>query len=101
MNSTAATPITVRVRENAHYMDDRAAYTIGPYASYAEAEAVCRKMVDQFLAGNAKPGIAANELFGLYTTFGEDPSVVGGAAADVHFSAWDYAKRRCGEMCRG
>jgi len=92
---------TVRVRENSHYMDESEAYTIGPYATYAEAEAACRKMVDDFLAANRKPGQGAEALFELYTTFGEDPSVEGAMPEGKTFSAWDYARRRCRELCRG
>lgn len=90
---------TVRVRENSHYMDESEAYTIGPFATYEEAEAACRKIVDDFLAANRKPGQSADALFSLYTMFGEDPSVEGKRVGTGGFSAWDYARRRCGDSC--
>ena len=92
---------TVRVRENAHYMDESEGYTLGPFPTYEAAEAKCRAIVDEFLTASAKPGKAADALFSLYTTFGEDPSVVGNAPPGGAFSAWDYARRRCREICGG
>jgi hypothetical protein len=94
-------PFTVRVRENSHYMDQSEAYDHGSFATYAEADAACRRIVDDFLVGNCKPGIGAEALFRLYTTFGEDPAIDGAAPDGVPFSAWDYARRRCRELCRG
>ena len=93
-------PFKVRVRENAHYMDESEAYDHGVFASYAEAEAACRRIVDQFLAGAKKPGIGADALFRLYTLFGEDPAIVGAGPGGERFSAWDYARKRCDAMCR-
>ena len=89
----------VRIRENSHYMDESESYDHGTFADYAEAEAACRKIVDDFLAGNRKPGIGADALFRIYTTFGEDPSVDAAGPAGERFSAWDYARRRCSEIC--
>lgn len=90
---------TVRVRENSHYMDESEGYTLGPFATYEAAEAKCREIVDDFLRANTKTGKSADALFSLYTTFGEDPSVAGKAPPGAAFSAWDYARRRCREIC--
>ena len=92
---------TVRVRENSHYMDESEGYTLGPFANYEAAEAKCRAIVDEFLSANAKSGKSAESLFSVYTTFGEDPSVVGKAPPGAAFSAWNYARRRCREICGG
>lgn len=92
---------TVRVRENSHYMDESESYTLGPFPTYEVAEAKCRAIVDEFLASNRNARLSADALFSLYTTFGEDPSVVGQALAGATFSAWDYARRRCREICGG
>jgi len=92
-------PYTVRVRENSHYMDESEAYHQGTYPTRDAAEAVCRKIVDEFLAASIKPGMSAEDLFRLYTTFGEDPCVTGPDTGAPSFSAWDYARRRCREMC--
>jgi hypothetical protein len=89
---------TVRIRENSHYMDESQAYDHGTFASYAEAETACCKIVDDFLTGNRKPGIGAEALFRLYTTFGEDPSIDAAGPNGERFSAWDYARTRCGEL---
>ena len=92
-------PFNVRVRENAHYMDESEAYDHGSFATYAEAEAACRKIVDDFLAANRKPRMNAEALFSLYTTFGEDPTIDAAAPDGEYFSAWDYARKRCRELC--
>jgi hypothetical protein len=93
-------PFNVRIRENAHYMDENEAYDHGSFATYAEAETACRKIVDEFLRGNRKPGIGAEALFRLYTTFGEDPTIDAAGPNGERFSAWDYARKRCGELCK-
>ena len=82
-------------------MDESEGYTLGPFATYEAAEAKCRAIVDDFLTANAKPGKSADALFGLYTSLGEDPSVVGNAPAGAPFSAWDYARQRCRRICGG
>ncbi len=94
-------PFKVRVRENSHYMDESEAYEHGTFATYAEAEAACRKIVDEFLTANRKPGLGAEALFRLYTTFGEDPAIDGAGPDGRGFSAWDYARERCRQLCRG
>lgn len=92
-------PFTVRIRENSHYMDESEAYDHGSFATYAEAEAACRRIVDDYLAGAKKPGMSADDLFRSYTTFGDDPSIDAGGPDGRPFSAWDYARRRCAELC--
>ena len=94
-------PFQVRVRENSHYMDESEAYDLAAFATYAKAEAACRKIVDDFLAANRKPGLGADALFRLYTTFGEDPVIDGPGPGGARFSAWDYARQRCDEICKG
>jgi len=93
-------PFTVRVYENSHYMDESEAYDHGSFATYAEAEATCRKIVDEFLAANRRPGVGADALFQLYTRFGEDPRIDVAGPKGEHFSAWDYARERCRELTR-
>ena len=93
-------PFTVRIRENSHYMDESEAYDHGSFATYAEAEAACRKIVDDYLAGAMKPGMSAEALFRAYTMFGEDPVIDALGPDGKRFSAWDYARQRCGELCQ-
>ncbi|MCW5773438.1 MAG: hypothetical protein KIT16_17485 [Rhodospirillaceae bacterium] len=92
---------TVRVYENAHYMDEDEAYDLAPFVTYTEAEAACRRIVDAFLAANRRPGMSAAALFELYTRFGEDPIIRGAAPGEGRFSAWDYARARSAALCKG
>jgi hypothetical protein len=58
--------------------------------------------VDRFLRCEYVPGMAARALYFRYMMFGEDPFVVDRAGSPDHacgFSAWDYAKVRCQELC--
>jgi hypothetical protein len=88
----------VLVDENSHYMDDGERYLAGEYDSCDRAIAECRRIVDSFLLDAYKPSMPAVELMELYTTFGEDPFVAS-ADPDCSFSAWTYARQRCGEIC--
>lgn len=76
-----------------------------PYASYdtlEEAIAQCKVRVDECLMADFKPGIGAEELYDIYTTYGADPWIMGPPGSElVPFSAWDYAKGRCWAMCQG
>lgn len=90
---------TVFVADNYHYMDEDERYELGTFETLEAAIEACRKIVDEYLAGAHKPGMTARELFENYTTFGEDPYVVSSAVIGVPFSAWDYARQRCDEIC--
>jgi hypothetical protein len=87
----------VFVDENFHYMDEDERYCLGEFESLDAAVAKCREIVDAFLAANYKAGMTADQLYQQYTGFGEDPFIRGGDEAG--FSAWDYAKARCEEIC--
>ena len=93
-------PFKVRVRENSHYQDESEAYDHGNFATYAEAEAACRRIVDEFLKQNRKRGMDPEALFNLYTMFGEDPVIDGVGPGGTAFSAWEYAETRCHEICK-
>jgi hypothetical protein len=92
-------PYTVFVYDNYHYMDHDEAYRYGDFGTCEEAVAACKRMVDDFLVVNHKPGMAAEYLWDIYTAFGDDPCILS-SGDNCHFSAWDYAKLRCEEMCR-
>ena len=94
---------TVRVADNFHYRDESETYTLGTYGTLAEAEAAAREVVDRFLADQHKPGMTADELYRLYTGFGEDPYVVdaSGAVPAPRFSGWEYARARCDAIGAG
>jgi hypothetical protein len=88
----------VFVDDNYHYQDESERYEQGEYESYEAAVAACKLIVDQYLAGAFKEGMNAAELYKSYVSFGEDPFVVPNPEG-VLFSAWDYAKQRCLEIC--
>jgi hypothetical protein len=91
---------TVMVDDNFHYMDAGERWQLGTFETEQEAVAACKKIIDEWLALNHKPGMLAAELYGQYTTFGDDPYVVvPEGAPPVHFSAHEYAHGRVQAMC--
>jgi hypothetical protein len=88
----------VMVNENSHYMDEAERYEHARFHSCEEAIAACKKIVDDYLLANHSPGMAAEELYRSYTTFGEDPFVLT-TDEQCQFSAWDYARQRCEALC--
>jgi hypothetical protein len=93
----------VLIDDNFHYQDESERVQHGMFATADEALVACRSIVDDFLDGAFKPGMSAESLYGLYTSFGEDPFIraVDPKDAPVTFSAWEYARRRCEEMAAG
>jgi hypothetical protein len=94
---TAETPYAVFVDDNFHYMNEDERYKDGDYATCEEAVSKCRRIVDDFLARECKPGMPSTELYDRYCSFGEDPFIRG---PGCNFSAWNYARQRCDELCR-
>ena len=90
---------TVRVDDNYHYMDSSERYTYGEFQTYEEALAACRSIVDQFLESSYQPGATADWLYAQYTSFGDDPFILGDEPDGRRFSAWTYAKERCAAIC--
>lgn len=88
----------VFVDDNYHYRDEDERYKLGDFAIYEEALNVCKAIVDEFLQANYKPGVTAEQLYKNYVGFGEDPFIVG-EPSPFPFSAWDYAKKRCSQIC--
>jgi hypothetical protein len=87
-------PYRVRVNENSHYMDESESYDYDSYDDCASAIAACKAMVDNFFATSSGGATTADELFRIYTTFGDDPYVISRDPACT-FSAWDYAREKC------
>jgi hypothetical protein len=85
----------VRVADNFHYMDEDESYDAGSFNTIEEAINKCIDIVDQFLTSNYREGMSNKQLFDQYKSFGDDPYIVG----DSSFSAWEYAKKRCKEIC--
>jgi hypothetical protein len=79
-------------------MDENERYLLGEYETKDETIAVCKKIVNDFLYLNYKPGMDADELYMIYTSFGEDPFIKDGGPS-ILFSAWNYAKSRCQSIC--
>ena len=89
----------VIVADNFHYMDESENYVHGTFATLEEAIAAAKRIVDEYLASAYKPGLSAAELYHSYVNFGEDPYIAAEGQSGVLFSAWDYARERCAEMC--
>ncbi len=67
---------TVKIDDNYHFMDGTERVTHGQFETADEALAVCRVIVDDFLADAIKPGMSSAALWERYKMFGEDPFVV-------------------------
>ncbi|MBI4590864.1 MAG: hypothetical protein HY725_18730 [Candidatus Rokubacteria bacterium] len=89
----------VPVDDNFHYMDESERYELGEFDTLETAVAACKRIVDEFLISNYRPGMTAGELYGQYAFFGEDPFVVYSGQGSVPFSARDYAAERGEQIC--
>jgi len=89
---------TVYVDENSHYMDESERYTHGEFPTAEAAISAAKKIVDDYLLSAHKRGMTADELWRSYVDWGEDPFIIP-EDAQSKFSAWDYAKQRCRELC--
>ena len=88
----------VIVNDNFHYMDESERYRLAVFDSCPEAIAICKRLVDEYLLSAYKPGMTAAQLWTSYSTFGEDPYIFT-TGEQCPFSAWDYARQRCEELC--
>ena len=90
----------VIIADNYHYMDKDSEYTHGEYATYEEAEKVCKRLVDECLAHGHTPGQTVDECCTAYVMFGCDPYIVPVGGKDSRmFSARDYARGRYEAIC--
>jgi hypothetical protein len=92
-------PFIVLVADNFHYQDSSETYQQGSYPTLAAAIAISIDIVEQDLKSSYEPGMTAADLYSMYTSFGNDPFIVGPGISGVSFSAWTYAKQRCDEIC--
>ena len=100
MSSSDAPPaFTVVVADNFHYADESEHYEHGTFDTIEAAISAAKAIVDAFLLSGRKPGMTAKQLFEMYAHFGEDPFIRGGGEGKVLFSAWEYARGRCSELC--
>jgi hypothetical protein len=88
---------SVYVDDNFHYQDEGARYKLGDFATLGDAVAACKKVVDEFLTTDNGANGAA-ERYERYTGFGPDPFIMTDDqnAGKPPFSAWNYARERCG-----
>ena len=96
----AKLPFKVYVDDNFHYMDASERTTHGSFATAEEAVEACKRIVKQSVRSNLKSGMTADELYDSYKMFGDDPFVVATIGETVKFSAWEYAKQLCTEICK-
>jgi len=88
----------VYVDDNFHYLDESERYKHGAFETCEEAIMVYKKIVDEFLDQGYEKGMNFKELYEGYLGVGEDPFIISGDTT-CFFSAWDYAKQRCHELC--
>lgn len=82
-------PFTVRVWDNFHYMDEDEAYNQGRYATYDEALAAAKGIVQESVQHHRYD-------MAEYEMFGDDPGILGPIPAGENpFSARDYARKLC------
>jgi hypothetical protein len=90
----------VMVDDNFHYMEEDERREYGTFATAEQAIAACRRVVDESLVAEYRPGITAAALHDRYTSFGDEPFVVApSGVAKVDFSARDYARSRAELLC--
>ena len=88
----------IYVDDHAHYADESRRRALGHFDSRGAALAAAKRIVDAYLEQAHEPGMSADALFRSYTTFGKDPFILSDDA-DCTFSAWDYARERCRQLC--
>jgi hypothetical protein len=89
---------TVFVDDNFHMGEEEERYKLGEYDSCQEAVEACKNIVEEFMSKGYSEGVSFKELWEGYMMFGEDPFIQSGDPG-CRFSAWDYAKQRCLELC--
>jgi len=84
--------------DNFHFMDEAERDVLDEFDNADEVIAAAKLIVDRELLEAYSPGMTADELYDHYTSVGSDPFIRSDDRA-CHFSAWDYAKVRCQELC--
>ena len=95
-----AGPFQVFVDDNFHFMDEDERYKAAEFATYEEALAKARRIVDEELANIKKPGMTADELYKIYAFAGESPFILP-ASKSGSFSARNYAREQSHLLCSG
>lgn len=89
----------VLVLDNFHFMDRDEEYELPPFDDAESALQACRKIVDEFLEHSLRQGVAPAELYDIFGSFGETPLLRVNGSPPAYFSASDYARLRCAELC--
>jgi hypothetical protein len=79
-------------------MDETERIVLGQFDTAEAAIAAAGRVVDRDLSEAYKPGMTADELCAHYTSFGSDPFIRSDDRS-CEFSAWNYARSRCSEIC--
>ncbi len=89
----------VCVDDNFHYQDESERFTHGEYETAEQAIQIAKEITDESLKFLYKKGMSSEDLYQQYTMMGDDPFIISDDR-DCRFSAWNYAKERCDEICR-
>jgi hypothetical protein len=87
-----------------HHEPEPQVRRIGEYATVAEAIAVAKYIVDEFLRQEHKPGMDAKALFSRYQAHGEYPFIFRDDDKTINvpgFNHAHYAMTRAAELCGG
>lgn len=84
--------------DNGRYMDEEGRWNGPEFDDALDALDHARSVVNEDLSSLKTDGMTADELYTQYTMFGTEPQIVS-SGEEVFFSAWEYAKRRCEELC--
>lgn len=88
---------TVIINDNFHHMDQGEQYKHSDFDTCEAAITACKQIVDDFLLSSLQTPKSQDELWSLYTTFGDAPVIIP-RDPNCPFSTWDYAKQRCKEL---
>lgn len=81
----------VLVDDNWHYMDPDERCEAGVFATRDEAIAKAKEIVEASLRHHYESGMTAEDLWGHYTSFGQDPFICPDDRENG-FSGWEYAR---------
>ncbi|MBN1370143.1 MAG: hypothetical protein JW954_07915 [Dehalococcoidaceae bacterium] len=87
---------SVYVDDNFHNGDEKERYHLGDFDTREEAVATCKMKVEEYFEEIEKGKYSFEELWEGYMMYGEDPFISNDDEGE-HFSAWEYAKKRCRE----
>ena len=89
----------VYVDDNFHYMDEDERFFLGAFDSHEKAVEACKGVVEESLRGQYTPGMAADKLYFMYASFGDDPFISGTKPEGESFSSRAYAAELSKEIC--